>query len=91
MIGSSIGVAVSGTIVNNYLTDNLQGLVSKSQLAVLIQDLSTISMLSEDVQNTVRESFGEAYAILFKIIVGLTVAQVLAVAVMWRRPQLLLH
>lgn len=92
MMGSAIGVAVSGSVVNSYLTSNLKGLINESELKTLLRNLSIIPMLPGNVQAVVRETFGEAYAVFVEVIVGLSVAQVLAVAMMWKRPQLqLLH
>lgn len=88
MIGAAFGVAISGSIVNGKAASELVSIISSSEVKLILQDLSKISTLSSTQQLLVREVFGKAYDIFMKVVVGLAAAQLVAVGLIWKRPQL---
>ncbi|KAI9640543.1 hypothetical protein NHQ30_010841 [Ciborinia camelliae] len=91
MVGSAIGIAIAGSIVNGFVTSRLSHILTSTQLNMLLQDISLISKLPPTVQDMVREIFGDAYNVFAKVILGLAVAQLIIVGLLWRKPQLPLH
>ena len=91
MMGSTIGLAIATTVLNNTLAARLVAVLSEAQLEQVLHNLGTIPELSQAAQASVEAAFGGAFAIHVKILLGVVVAQVLAVPLMWRRPQLAFH
>jgi hypothetical protein len=91
MMGSAIGVAIAGSIVNSYTKSRLSNILSSSQFTLLLRDVSSTSTLLELLQSEVRDTFGESYNTLNEVLLGLAIVQVILVGLLWRRPQLLLH
>ena len=91
MMGSTIGLAVATTLVNNNVVLQLSTLLSGPQLAHLLQNSSFISDFPLDMQVAIESAYLQAFSLHFKVLMGLTVVQVLAVFMMWRKPQISLH
>jgi hypothetical protein len=91
MLGSTIGVALTGSVVNQYLIAHLTSVLSPAQLSALLRDSTASLKFDESLSLLIRQVFGDAYILILKIILGVAVAQALSVALIWKQPQLRLH
>jgi hypothetical protein len=90
MLGSAIGIAVSGSIINSFLKSRLGSVLSSSQLGQLLQDVSIVTTFDENIRHIVEHTFADAYNIIFKILIGVVAVQFASVFLIWKRPQLVL-
>ncbi|KAJ5716145.1 major facilitator superfamily domain-containing protein, partial [Penicillium malachiteum] len=84
-LGGVLGIAASTTILNHYLTSRLAGHLSPQVLAELQQTTDSIKQLSPESQVYIREVFAMAYSMQMKLAGAFSAAQVLAVALIWKR------
>jgi len=91
MMGSALGLAVAMSVVNTYVKNTLDFILSPSQIASLLKNLEIVKTLNTQDQERVRIVFGKAFRIENHIVVGVAALQVLAVGLMWRKKQISLH
>lgn len=84
-LGGVLGVAASAAILNHYLQSRLSATLLPSQLAELSKTTESIALLSPDVQNQVRTVYAIAYNMQMRLAGAFSVAQLLAVGMMWKR------
>ena len=89
-MGSTIAVALTGSLIDSFMTTHLRNYSSQDQLRAVLRDISVISTFQEGTQDIIRGFFGDVYHLMFKGILGVAAVQVFAVALLWRRPQLML-
>ena len=85
VLGGTIGLAVSSTVLNGYVKGKLSRELSGMQIAAISQSLSAIGNLTSNEQIFVRTSFAEGYNHQTRILTvfsGLVVASSL---LMWER------
>lgn len=90
MLGSALGIAVAGSVINSYLTTHLSTILTPPQLHLLLENISELDELDAGIRDVVRHIFGQAYDLVLKIVVGLAAVQVVCVGVVWKRPFLVL-
>ncbi|KAJ5104224.1 major facilitator superfamily domain-containing protein [Penicillium argentinense] len=83
-LGGVLGVAASTSILNHYLKSRLASILGPSELAALLKTTQFIRALSPDVQVRVQEVYALAYGAQMKLAGAFSVAQLLAVAMMWK-------
>ncbi|KAJ5720442.1 uncharacterized protein N7483_008376 [Penicillium malachiteum] len=84
-LGGVLGIAASTTILNHYLTSRLASHISPQALAELQQTTESIKQLSPESQVYIREVFAMAYSMQMKLAGAFAAAQILAVAMIWKR------
>ncbi|KAF7588744.1 hypothetical protein BBP40_005270 [Aspergillus hancockii] len=85
MLGGVLGVAASSTILHNYLKDTLSEALSPEQLGGLLHSGDAIRALPPDTQTLAREAYSVAYSEMMKLAGAFSVAQLVAVAMIWKR------
>ncbi|GAB1195103.1 hypothetical protein APSETT444_004357 [Aspergillus pseudonomiae] len=85
MLGGVLGVAAAATILHDYLKNRLSGTLNPDQLDRLLASSDTIEMFPPSIQLQVREAYSAAYSAQVRLAGGFAVAQLLAVALIWKR------
>jgi hypothetical protein len=85
MMGSAVGVAITTSVLNNYVKDHLKGFLSAEKIRELLLKTQMIGDFDPVVGNEIRGVFVKGYNVQLRIVVGICVAQVLSVGLMWRR------
>jgi hypothetical protein len=84
-LGGVAGVAASTTILNHYVQSRLSSSLQPHELAALLQTATAIKSFSPEVQLHVREVYAMAYSMQMKLTGAVSAAQLLAVALMWKK------
>lgn len=84
-LGGVLGVAASTTILNHYIQSRLSSNLLPSELVALSETTESIMLLSPDIQTRVREVYAAAYNAQMKLAGSFSIAQLFAVAMMWKR------
>ncbi|KAF4636426.1 hypothetical protein G7Y89_g1666 [Cudoniella acicularis] len=90
VFGGAIGLAITSSVMSNYLTSHLEGVVSAEQFKTLLQSTAAIRTFPADIQLKVLAVFSEGYRVQMQILIGFAGAQILAVGMLWRKPQIAL-
>lgn len=85
MLGGVLGVAASTAILNHYLQSRLASTIPREELSALLYTTEAIRSFSSEMQIRVREVFATAYSMQIKLSAAFSVAQLLALAMIWRR------
>ena len=86
--GGVLGLAIATTAINNYTTAYLPAVITPQQQHALQRSISEIHSFPPDVQKQIQAVFAQGYNVQMKIMVGFAAAQVLAVLLLWRKPQI---
>ncbi|KAI9691981.1 MAG: hypothetical protein M1820_009633 [Bogoriella megaspora] len=86
IFASAVGLSIATTVLNNYLTSHLGGIVGSTD-ALLQDPTKLLASLPTDSRHRVLEVFGEGYSLDAKIMSGFAAAQLLSTALLWRNPQ----
>jgi hypothetical protein len=70
VLGGTIGLAISTTILNSYTKEKLKAELSAGQIEQISQSLSESAKLGEDQQRFVRKTFGQAYQRQMEVVAG---------------------
>lgn len=84
-LGGVLGVAASTAILNHYIDSRLSSTLLPSELAALSKTTESIMAFSPEVQIHVRDVYAMAYNAQMKLAGSFSAAQLLAVAMMWKR------
>lgn len=88
VLGGTIGLALSTTILNSYVKEKLKEQLSAEQIASIAQSLKEIGGLGEEEQLFVRSTFGMGYARQLRVVAGCSGLVVLSSLLMVeRRPR----
>ncbi|GAA90147.1 efflux pump antibiotic resistance protein [Aspergillus luchuensis IFO 4308] len=88
MLGGVLGVAASAAILNHYLQSRLSSILPPEELSALLETTEAILTFPPEIQISVREVFAMAYSAQIKLSAAFSVAQLLALAMIWRRPNI---
>ena len=88
MLGATIGIAIVTSILNSSLVSELSPALSPVQLNALLQSISAAKTFPASLQAAIAEVVGHAYGLHTRVLVGLASAQLLAIFLVWQRPQL---
>jgi len=84
-MGSAVGVAITTSVLNNYVRHHLKGFLTEVQIDELLLKTQSIGGFEEGVRGEIREVFVGAYNVQLRIVSGICAVQVLSVGLMWRR------
>ncbi|KAK1142913.1 hypothetical protein N8T08_007154 [Aspergillus melleus] len=87
-VGGALGVAIATTILNTHLTKSLASFLPAQQVKTIKDTAQAIDSLPESKQIDVRSTFAEAYNMQMKMVGGFALAQILVVALIWKKPQI---
>ncbi|PIG69496.1 efflux pump antibiotic resistance protein [Aspergillus arachidicola] len=85
MLGGVLGVAASTTILHNYLRSRLSATLDPDQVNLLLSSSDAIGTFSPYIQLQIRQAYSVAYSAQVKLAGGFSVAQLLSVAMIWKR------
>ena len=91
MLGATVGIAAATSILNSIIRVRLGSFLSQGQINKLLQDIATLSDLPPIIQGQVETNFSDAYKVHMVVLTVVSGFQLLAVSLMWRRPQLSFH
>ena len=83
IMGGAVGLAIVTSVLNSYVKAHISAFVPSEQLKVILQSVSAINVLDGPVQSTVRSTFGYAYNLQMKVMIGFGAAQIPASLLMW--------
>ncbi|PLB51489.1 MFS general substrate transporter [Aspergillus steynii IBT 23096] len=87
-VGGALGVAIATTMLNTHLTDGLASFLAPEQIDAVKDTAQAIDKFPEAVQIDVRRTFAEAYNLQMKMVGGFALAQVLVIAMIWKKHQI---
>jgi hypothetical protein len=90
VFGGTLGLAITSTILNNYLTSHLINFDTTFIGRLRTNPPRGLPSVSKESQKQVLERFGESCRLNFCILAGLTVAHALAILLLWRSLQIAL-
>ena len=82
VFGGALGLAIASSVMNNHLTTTI---TNASVLDQVLSSIENIRNLDPPTQESVIAAFGGGYKLQFQIMVGFGIAQVVAVALLYRR------
>ncbi|KAF2865599.1 major facilitator superfamily transporter [Massariosphaeria phaeospora] len=82
VLGGSLGVAICANILNNHLTDRLEGIVDPMHLKALLASAQTLALIPPELRGIVREAFAASFVQQMQIILGLSAAGLLVTLLM---------
>lgn len=88
VLGGALGLAVASTVWNNYATKQLQLLLPQDQLEIILKSTAAIPLLPGGIRERVIEIMIHSYNLRMKALIGFTSAQLIAVGMMGRIPDL---
>ena len=90
-MGAAIGLAITTTVLNGYVRSRLLGFLSSDQVGALLATSASVSSFPLEVQEKIRNVFGQGYNIDMKILIGLAAAQLPASLVMWQKKPIMVE
>ena len=84
-LGGVIGLSIAANVLNNKAKGGLSGVFTPEQLDLLLQNSASINGLPQSVQATVQNVYVDGYSLQQKIMTAFAGAQVIALALMWKR------
>lgn len=84
-LGGCIGLAIVTAVQHSYLRSHLTQFLASSTVEALLQSSSAIATLPTDTQELVRETYAASYNLQFKVLAGLSGAQLLTCFMMWQK------
>lgn len=88
MFGGALGLATASAVWSNYVNQHLRELLSDDQVLLVLKSTNMISLLPEQTRLKVVETLISSYNQRTKVLIGFTAAQFIALAMLWRRPQI---
>ncbi|CAG7922339.1 unnamed protein product [Penicillium olsonii] len=85
MLGGVLGIAASSAILFHYIRSRLSHALQPGELAALLKTTEAIMTFSPESQLLVREVYATAYSMQMKMCGAFSAAQILAVAMIWKR------
>ncbi|PVH98544.1 MFS general substrate transporter [Periconia macrospinosa] len=89
ILGGALGIAIMSATMETYLRQQLPSTLSPVQLSAILKSTTAISLLPPELQAHVIEVFAQGYSLQLKIVTGFSVAQFLAITMIWRNPQIM--
>ncbi|KAL9116073.1 MAG: hypothetical protein Q9227_000442 [Pyrenula ochraceoflavens] len=90
VFGGALGLSIASSVLNNYLKNHLNGVVG-SVNDLLADPTATLARLSQSQKNKVLTTFADGYTLDVKIMVAFAAAQLLSIALLWKKPQIFLE
>lgn len=90
VLGGALGLAIGSGIANNHLESKLRGLIGSQDLSRLIDSLQSSGNFTVAERAYIKEAFAQSFSLEVKMMIGFAAAQVLAIALLWHWPQILL-
>lgn len=87
-LGGVVGVATTSSYMNSHMNSALRSVLDQPTLHELMQDIRNIQRLPSDLKIHVKQVLAHGYATQNRILIGFMVAQVLVLALVWRKNQL---
>jgi hypothetical protein len=88
MLGGSIGLAISSSILNSYTHTNLASFLNTEQIMAIEQRSATISLLPLDLQILTRRVFAKGFQLQMILVAATVGCSLLSVLMIWRRKQI---
>lgn len=85
VLGGTIGLAISSTVLNGFVKRELRGVLSGEDMGMVGDSLGYIGGLDDGVQVEVREVFARGYRRVLFVTLGFSGCMVLCCGVMWER------
>lgn len=85
MLGGALGIAAGTAILHSHTQSGLSSLLPADEVDALSVSTQLINTLTPEIQTRVQEVYAEAYGMQMKMIGGFSVAQFLALALVWKR------
>ncbi|KAJ4296422.1 hypothetical protein N0V90_006467 [Kalmusia sp. IMI 367209] len=90
VFGGALGLAIASTVWNNYAATRLRHLLPPDQLSLVMKSTAAVSLLPETTRHQVTEVLVRSYNQRMRVLIGFTAAQFIALAMLWKRPQVVL-
>ncbi|KAI0861409.1 MFS multidrug transporter-like protein [Xylaria cubensis] len=88
VMGGAIGLAIVTAVFNSLVRSQLGEQISSTDLSTLLTSPATITTFPPDVQETIRVTFADGYALQAKVLAGLAAGQIPASLLMWQAKQI---
>lgn len=83
-LGGAIGLAIASNILNGRLAHHLKGVLTRHELHLFLENVTSIDYLSPHLQDEVRQVFADSYSTQLKVMIGFAAAQLPAVLLLFK-------
>ncbi|KAJ5569772.1 uncharacterized protein N7459_009202 [Penicillium hispanicum] len=77
-LGGAIGLGIASNILNGGLAHQLQGVLSRHDLHIFLENVQSIKHISLHLQDEVKDVFAHSYTTQLRVMIGFAGAQLLA-------------
>ena len=88
VMGGVIGLAIVTAVFNGFVKSKLGQFLSLDQINDLLKAANSITSLSVDMQEKVRDILADGYNMQMKILAGFAAAQIPSSFIMWQKKQI---
>jgi hypothetical protein len=90
-MGGTVFLAIASSVFLNYVRSNLSSVLPSSEVDLILRSPGVLTHEPAHVQEAAVEVFTKAYAIQFRMLIGVAVAQFLAALLMWKKKQIVAY
>lgn len=83
VFGGALGLAIASSVMNNHLTNTLTSVIGSDGLNQVLNSIQAIELFPPQDQLAILDAFGSGYNLQFKVMIGFSAAQILAVALLY--------
>ncbi|KAL7627255.1 hypothetical protein AAE478_001444 [Parahypoxylon ruwenzoriense] len=85
VLGGTIGLAISSTVLNNHLSANLPGLLSPWDIMQISDSVQYVNTLPDDTREAVRQVFADGFNAQMRVMMYFNVAVWIFALTLWER------
>ncbi|KAI1399819.1 drug resistance transporter EmrB/QacA subfamily [Hypoxylon fuscum] len=85
VLGGTIGLAISSTVLNNHLSSNLPALLSPLDIQQISESVQHITMLPDATRDSVRQVFADSFNAQLRIMIYFSVVVFVFASTLWER------
>ncbi|OTB00543.1 hypothetical protein M426DRAFT_324209 [Hypoxylon sp. CI-4A] len=85
VLGGTVGLAISSTILNNHLSSKLPDLLSPTDIEQISDSVQYINTLPEETRDAVRQVFADGYSEQLRVMMYFSAAVWVFAATLWER------
>jgi hypothetical protein len=86
ILGGAIGVSIATNLLNNTVKSRLDAILSSDVIRKILENVSLVRLLSPPEQSLVQAAFADGYQWQLLMILWFCAAEIVALALMWKKP-----
>ncbi|XXG99476.1 hypothetical protein Hte_005815 [Hypoxylon texense] len=85
VLGGTIGLAISSTVLNNHLSSNLPALLSPSDIQQIANSVQYVNTLPDETRDAVRQVFADGFNAQMRVMMYFSVVVFVLSLALWER------